>query len=68
MAPFINWLRKEIYEFGKEILSDQYYNSSKIIDLEYSQKLLSKHKEDYCDPYLIWNLISLQIFLRKHKF
>ncbi len=68
VAPFINWLRKEIYEFGKDILSEQYYNSSKIIDLEYSQKLLSKHKEDYCDPYLIWNLISLQIFLRKHKF
>jgi asparagine synthase (glutamine-hydrolysing) len=67
-SPFAGWLRKEIYEFGKEILSKQYYNSSDIIDLEFSQKLLSKHREEYCDPYLIWNLISLQIFLRKYKF
>ena len=30
--------------------------------------LLKVHKEKYYDPYLIWNLISLQIFLRKYKF
>ena len=68
LSPFSSWLQKEIYEFGKEILSKQYYNSSDIIDLEFSQQLLSRHKEKYCDPYLIWNLISLQIFLRKYKF
>ena len=68
ISPFASWLRKEIYEFAKEILSKQYYNSSDIIDLEFSQKLLKRHQEEYCDPYLIWNLISLQIFLRKYKF
>ena len=68
LSPFSGWLRKEIYEFGKEILSKQYYDSSDIIDLDFSQKLLNKHREGYCDPYLIWNLISLQIFLKKYKF
>ena len=68
LSPFAGWLRKEIYEFGKEILSKQYYDSSDIIDLDFSQKLLNKHREGYCDPYLIWNLISLQIFLKKYKF
>ena len=53
---------------GKNVLSKDYYDSSEIIDLDWCQKLLKKHKEEYCDPYLIWNLISLQIFLRKYKF
>ena len=43
-------------------------NNQLHIDFEECQKLLIKHKDHYCDPYLIWNLISLQIFLRKHKF
>ena len=67
-SPFANWLRQEIYEFGKDVLSKHYYDSSKIINFEYCQKLIERHKNEYCDPYLIWNLISLQIFLRKHKF
>ena len=67
-SPFASWLRQEIYEFGKDILSKHYYDSSNIINFEFCQKLLERHKNDYCDPYLIWNLISLQIFLRKHKF
>ena len=67
-SPFAGWLRNEIYEFGKNVLSKDYYDSSEIIDLDWCQKLLKKHKEEYCDPYLIWNLISLQIFLRKYKF
>jgi len=67
-SPFAAWLRQEIFKFGKDILSKNYYDSSHIIDLEFCQKLIVKHKKEYCDPYLIWNLISLQIFLRKHKF
>ena len=67
-SPFSSWLRNEIYNFGKDILSKEYYDSSNIINFEFSQKLLDKHKKEYCDPYLIWNLISLQIFLRKHNF
>ena len=67
-SPFSTWLREEIYNFGKDVLSKHYYDSSEIINLEFCQKLLDKHKKEYCDPYLIWNLISLQIFLRKHNF
>ena len=67
-SPFANWLRQEIYDFGKDVLSKHYYDSSKIINFEFCQKLLERHRSEYCDPYLIWNLISLQIFLRKHKF
>ncbi len=67
-SPFATWLKQEIFKFGKDVLSKNYYNSSNIIDLEFCQKLIDKHQRDYCDPYLIWNLISLQIFLRKHKF
>jgi asparagine synthase (glutamine-hydrolysing) len=67
-SPFASWLREEIYDFGKEILSKSYYDSSNLINFEFCQKLIEKHKKEYCDPYLIWNLISLQIFLRKHKF
>jgi asparagine synthase (glutamine-hydrolysing) len=67
-SPFASWLREEIYDFGKEILSKNYYDSSNLINFEFCQKLIERHKKEYCDPYLIWNLISLQIFLRKHKF
>ncbi len=67
-SPFATWLRQEIFKFGKDVLNKNYYDSSDIIDLEFCQKLLDKHQKEYCDPYLIWNLISLQIFLRKHKF
>ena len=67
-SPFASWLREEIFEFGKEILSKNYYDSSNLINFEFCQKLVERHKKEYCDPYLIWNLISLQIFLRKHKF
>ena len=67
-SPFAGWLRDEIYDFGKYVLSKEYYDSSEIINLEQCQKLLKVHKEKYSDPYLIWNLISLQIFLRKYRF
>tara|TARA_Y100000992_G_scaffold293385_1_gene251954 strand:- start:15299 stop:17083 length:1785 start_codon:yes stop_codon:yes gene_type:complete len=67
-SPFAAWLRTDIYDFAKIILSKEYYDSTEILNLDFCQQLLKKHKEVYCDPYLIWNLISLQIFLRKNKF
>lgn len=67
-SPFAGWLRKELYDFAQLILSKSYYDSSNYINLDECEKLIKKHKDNYHDPYLIWNLISLQIFLRKFKF
>ena len=66
-SPFAGWLRKDIYDFVKQVLSKSYYDSSHLINLDECAKLITRHKEEYCDPFLIWNLISLQIFLRKYK-
>jgi asparagine synthetase B (glutamine-hydrolysing) len=66
-SPFAGWLRKELNEFANVILSKSYYDSSHHINLEGCAKLIKTHKDNYHDPYLIWNLISLQIFLRKFK-
>ena len=67
-SPFAGWLRNELYEFANLTLSKDYYDSSNIIDLNECKKLIDKHKNEYFDPYMIWNLISLQIFLRKYRF
>jgi len=66
-SPFAGWLRKDIYHFAQQVLSKNYYDSSHHINLDECTKLITRHKEEYCDPFLIWNLISLQIFLRKYK-
>jgi asparagine synthase (glutamine-hydrolysing) len=67
-SPFAGWLRTELFDYAKSILSKEYYNSSHIINLDECQKLLKLHKEKYYDPYLLWNVISMQIFLRKYRF
>ena len=67
-SPFAGWLRDDLFNFASEVLNKNYYDSSNYINLGECQKLIKKHKEKYYDPYLIWNLISLQIFLRKFKF
>ena len=67
-TPFSKLLRKELYNFCKEVLSKSYYNSSNLLNINECNKLLEMHQKNYCDPYLIWNLISLQIFLRQNNF
>tara|TARA_B110000027_G_C16122379_1_gene304063 strand:+ start:3001 stop:4791 length:1791 start_codon:yes stop_codon:yes gene_type:complete len=67
-TPFSSLLRNELYNFAKEILSKDYYDSSDILDLSECNKHLEKHQNTYHDPYQIWNVINLQIFLRKHNF
>tara|TARA_Y100001958_G_C21238325_1_gene565321 strand:- start:153 stop:1934 length:1782 start_codon:yes stop_codon:yes gene_type:complete len=67
-TPFASYLRTELFDFAKNILSKEYYNSSSLIDFNECSNLLNKHKHKYFDPYLIWNLVSLQIFLRKFRF
>ena len=66
-TPFAGWLREGLFEFAKKILSKEYYNSSELINFDECEKLLKKHKKNYYDPFLIWNVINLQIFLRKFK-
>ena len=66
-TPFASWLRNEIYDFAKNILSKEYYNSSNILDLKECENLLNLHKKKYFDPYLLWNLINIQIFLKEFK-
>ena len=50
-SPFAGWLKNELYDFAKQILSKNYYNSEHFIDLEECQKLLKTHKEKYEDPF-----------------
>lgn len=66
-APFASWLRNDLFDYAKLILSKDYYDSSSILDFENCQNLLKTHKSSYYDPHLIWNLINIQIFLRKFR-
>ena len=67
-SPFASWLRVELFEFANEILDKNYYDSSGILDLEECKNLLKQHKNNYINPFLIWSLISLQVFLKKNNF
>ena len=66
-SPFASWLRNQIFEYAKSILSKDYYDSSKILNINNCQNLLNLHKKKYFDPHLIWNLINIQIFLREFR-
>ena len=67
-SPFASWLRVELFQFANEILDKNYYDSSSILNLEECKNLLKDHKKNYIDPFLIWNIISLQVFLKKNNF
>ena len=67
-SPFASWLRVELFEFANEILDKNYYDSSDILNLEECKNLLRLHKDNYLNPFLIWSLISLQVFLKKNNF
>ena len=66
--PFASWLKEEMFSFAKQILSKNYYDSSHLIDLNNVCKLLEIHKERYFNPYLIWNIMNFQIFLKQNNF
>ena len=57
-----------MFSFAKQILSKNYYDSSHLIDLNNVGKLLQIHKERYFNPYLIWNIMNFQIFLKQNNF
>ena len=54
-----------ILSFCTTSFKKNYYDSSHHINLDECKKLIMRHKEEYCDPFLIWHLISLQIFFKK---
>ena len=57
-----------MFLFTNEILSKSYYDSNHLINLENVKKLLNLHKQKYFNPYLIWNILNFQIFLKQNKF
>ena len=67
-SPFASWLRVELFEFANEILDRNYYDSSNFLNLDECKNLLKRHKINYLNPFLIWSLISLQVFLKKNNF
>ncbi len=67
-SPLAKWMKKELYSFIKEVLSEQYYKATTdIFNFSEIQKLIKKHSEEYYNPDLIWSLVCLQIFLRNYK-
>ena len=66
--PFASWIKDEMFLFINEILSKSYYDSNHLINLENVKKLLNLHKQKYFNPYLIWNILNFQIFLKQNKF
>ncbi len=66
--PFASWIKEEMFLFTNEILSKSYYDSNHLINLENVKKLLNLHKQKYFNPYLIWNILNFQIFLKQNKF
>ena len=66
--PFASWIKEEMFLFTNEILSKSYYDSNHLINLENVKKLLNLHMQKYFNPYLIWNILNFQIFLKQNKF
>ena len=67
-TPFSTWLRHGLYPFSKKVLSKEYYNSSHILNINNITDLVDQHYKKYTNSYLIWNLLSIQIFLKKFNF
>lgn len=67
-SPYAKWMKGPLQNFLKEILSPGYYKESdKYFNFVEISKLITKHKEEYYNPHLLWSLVMLQIFLRKFQ-
>ena len=42
-------------------------SANNLLDFDNIQNLLTKHKNEYHNPALIWSLIDLQLFFRKFR-
>ena len=64
-SPFSFWLQNKLFDFAKNILSKDYYNGEKYLNYNYIQNFIKDFKNDGKNPYLLWSLIVLQIYLKK---
>ena len=61
-------MKGPLQPYLKEILNKNYYaNSSKYLNFENINNLITLHKEKYHNPDLLWSLVMIQVFLRKFK-
>ena len=59
------WLQNKLFDFAKNILTKDYYNGEKYLNYNYIQNFIKDFKNDGKNPYLLWSLIVLQVYLKK---
>ena len=65
-APIRRWLKCELKELVKEVLSKQSINKRGIFSYERVQKLIEDNDKNKCDgSYAILSLISIEIWCRR---
>ena len=67
MSPFSSWIKEDLNNYSKEILSKSYYNSN-LLNYDNIEKLIDGYKNNINNSYLILTLMKLQIFLRQNNF
>mgnify|MGYP001175018326 CR=1 FL=1 len=67
-SPIGKWMKDPLQPYLKEILNKDYYTgSSKYLNFENINNLITLHKEKYHNPDLLWSLVMIQVFLRKFR-
>ena len=67
LSPFSSWIKEDLNNYSKEILSKSYYNSN-LLNYDNIEKLIDGYKKNINNSYLILTLMKLQIFLRQNNF
>ena len=67
LSPFSSWIKEDLNNYSKEILSKSYYNSN-LLNYDNIEKLIDGYKKETNNSYLILTLMKLQIFLRQNNF
>ena len=61
MSPFSSWIKEDLNNYSKEILSKSYYNSN-LLNYDNIEKLIDGYKNNINNSYLILTLMKLQFF------
>ena len=67
-SPFSFWLQNKLFDFAKNILTKDYYDGSKYLNYDHIQNFIKNFKKDGKNPYLLWSLVVLQVYLKKFNF